>query len=80
MGRKERQVIAINRRTGERKVFGSSNEAAVEIGVSFTGVYSALLRGGTCKGWELHDMPDMIRDRIIALHNELETLEEEGFK
>ena len=54
MGRRSKPVIAINKESGERKVFECVFECAHAFGVSNSAVLVAVARGTSVKGWYRH--------------------------
>lgn len=75
VGRKTRRVIAINPVTGERKEYNTAYELAKDAGVSEVSVYQALDRGGSVLGWKVYDTPDVIREKIRRLEEQIKMLE-----
>ena len=78
MGRRSKPVIAINKESGERRVFECVFECANAFGVSNSAVLVAVARGTSVKGWRLYDSPDNIRLRIQDLERQIKMLEEEA--
>ena len=76
MGRKPKPVIAINKETGERRVFECVYECANTFGVSNSAILVAVVRGTSVKGWKLYDSPENIRNRIKELEKQIEMLEQ----
>ena len=76
MSRKSKPVIAINKESGERRVFECVFECAHAFGVSTTAVLVAVARGTSVKGWKLYDSPENIRNRIKELEKQIELLEQ----
>lgn len=76
MGRKSKPVIAINKETGERRVFECVFECANAFEVSNSAVLVAVARGTSVKGWKLYDSPENIRNRIKELEKQIEMLEQ----
>jgi len=46
------------------------------MGVSITAVQLAKRSNGTCAGWRIYDAPDMIRERIKELEDQLKIVGE----
>lgn len=70
-----RKVIAIHEQTGERREFVSAWAMSQEIGVTHRAVIQALERGGTCKGWKVYDTPEVIREKIWEMKEQIKMLE-----
>lgn len=75
MKNESKAVIGINLNTGEKKVFGSINEAAREAGVNFQQVQIAMLSGGRRKDWRFYPTAENIRGRIADLEKMLDIVE-----
>ena len=76
MSRKSKPVIAINKESGERRVFEGVFECANAFGVSNSAVLVAVARCTSVKGWKLYDSPENIRSRIKKLEKQIELLEQ----
>ena len=73
--KKRKEVIGVNEKTGEKRVFSSYNDAARQIGTSFQGVQIAAMRNGVACGWRIYDSADVIREKIQHLQEMLEYVE-----
>lgn len=75
MERAKRKVISFAA-DGMRKEWDSEYAFAKEMGVSITAVQLAKRSNGTCAGWRIYDAPDMIRERIKELEDQLKIVGE----
>ena len=73
--RKIREIIAINEKTGEKRVFSSLYAAAKELGVNSGCVVTSLATGTLVRDWHVYDTPDNIRKRIAELEETIKMLE-----
>lgn len=73
--RKYRKVIAINAVTKERKEFTGTYEAAKVLGTAPSTIQLSIAQGNSIKGWYVYDTPEVIRERIKKLEEQVEMLE-----